>query len=301
MVKFIQKVFRGSMHMPKLYYNGADTIMIRMPFSEQFVEQLKRIPGKAWNNEKKLWLVPCSRDSVDALLKIFSHVTITLDPSLIDTPAGRYIERQLKEKERAEESFLSLVSRELTLRGLSTKTIRSYVDHIKRFKKAFNKPLEQLTTEDVRQYIFKALSQENRSHSYVGQAISALKFLYEDMFGKEEFLVDVPRPKKEKKLPDILSQQEVLDILQVIENPKHKALMMMVYSSGLRVGEVVRLRIEDIDSERMMVHVKQGKGSKDRFTMLSKQALNCLREYYKKFRPEVWLFPGIKGCLLYTS
>lgn len=111
---------------------------------------------------------------------------------------------------------------------------------------------------------------------------------------KTDFLIELPRPKKENKLPDVLSQEEVLGILGCIKNPKHKALMLIVYSSGLRVGEVVRLKIADVDSKRMLIHVRDAKGRKDRFTMLSKQALVYLRSYFKAFRPEIWLFPGDK-------
>jgi integrase/recombinase XerD len=107
-------------------------------------------------------------------------------------------------------------------------------------------------------------------------------------------IYDLPRPKKERKLPDVLSQEEVFRILEALDNQKHKAILFLVYSAGLRVGEVVRLRIQDIDSKRMLIHIIQGKGLKDRYTVLSQACLEQLRLYAKQYHPETWLFPGPK-------
>jgi site-specific recombinase XerD len=111
---------------------------------------------------------------------------------------------------------------------------------------------------------------------------------------KKKFLYEIKRPRKDKKLPVILSKEEVANILSSVDNIKHKAILMLVYSAGLRVGEVVRLKPEDIDSKRMLIHVKGSKGRKDRYTVLSEIALQTLREYWKKYRPEKWLFEGAK-------
>jgi site-specific recombinase XerD len=139
------------------------------------------------------------------------------------------------------------------------------------------------------------------SHAYVNQALSAIKFLFSHVLNKEKILYEIPRPKKEKKLPNILSQDEVLAILDVISNLKHKAILYLVYSAGLRVGEVVRLKINDIDSQRMLIHIRQGKGRKDRYTVLSEITLNILRNYVKMEKPEDWLFPGGKAGSFLTE
>lgn len=148
-------------------------------------------------------------------------------------------------------------------------------------------------SDTVKNYILFLLDTGNSSHSYANQAISAIKFLFQNVIEKQitEFL---PRPKREIKLPNVLSQEEVFKILQALDNKKHKTLLFLIYSSGLRVGEVTRLKIEDIDSTRMLLHVKQGKGKKDRYTLLSEIALSQLRRYYMLYKPEIWLFPGGK-------
>ena len=109
---------------------------------------------------------------------------------------------------------------------------------------------------------------------------------------KDDLALNIVRPKKEKKLPEVLSQNEVRYILDNVTNLKHKAILFLIYSSGLRVGEVVRLKLKDIDSNRMLIHVVQGKGRKDRYTVLAEVALKILREYVREYKPAEWLFQG---------
>ena len=122
----------------------------------------------------------------------------------------------------------------------------------------------------------------------------ALKFLFGKVLKKPAPIQTLPRPKREQKLPRILSRQEVARILQAVRNPKHRAIVMLTYSAGLRLGEVVRLRVEDIDSDRKLIHVRQGKRRKDRYTVLSRFAIDALRTYVREYRPRTWLFPGVR-------
>ncbi len=209
------------------------------------------------------------------------------------TDVGQYAQRVMEEKELSENGILETTN-ELRLYGYSSKTIKAYKNHLVKFISYLKRPLKEASLKNIRDYILCLMGEKGVSYSYAGQAVSALKFYYEEVLKKTDFLIELPRPKKENKLPDVLSQEEVLGILGSIKNPKHKALMLIVYSSGLRVGEVVRLRIADVDSKRMLIHVRDAKGRKDRFTMLTKQALVYLRSYFKAFRPEIWLFPGDK-------
>jgi len=110
--------------------------------------------------------------------------------------------------------------------------------------------------------------------------------------GERVFVDQIKRPKKDKKLPVVLNKDEVLRIFSSVKNVKHRAILMLTYSSGIRVGEVVRLKKDDIDSKRRLIHIKGSKGRKDRYTLLSDTALKALREYWKEYRPKIWLFPG---------
>lgn len=133
--------------------------------------------------------------------------------------------------------------------------------------------------------------QKNCSHSYVNQAISAIKFYFQKVLKQIESTPYI-RPKKEHKLPNVLSLNEVMLILKAIHNLKHKAILYLTYSSGLRVSEVVRLRLQDFDQERKTLHIRQGKGRKDRLTLLSDTALEVFLRYYQQEKPEIWMFPG---------
>ena len=134
------------------------------------------------------------------------------------------------------------------------------------------------------------------STSYQNQSINSIKFYYERVLGGQRKIYLIERPRREKTLPEVLSEQEVVSVIQQIDNIKHKAIVMLTYSSGLRLSEVVNLRIKDIDSNRMQVFVQQSKGRKDRYTLLSKKILPILRQYFKEYKPKEWLFEGAKGA-----
>ena len=124
---------------------------------------------------------------------------------------------------------------------------------------------------------------------------------YEKVLGGQRKFYFIDRPNKEKTLPSVLSTQEVIDILKQTENIKHKAILMTIYSAGLRISESINLKFKDIDSDRMQIRVEQGKGKVDRYSLLSVRTLMILREYYKQYRPTVWLFEGVKKGEQYST
>ncbi|MEW5721431.1 MAG: tyrosine-type recombinase/integrase, partial [Chloroflexota bacterium] len=151
------------------------------------------------------------------------------------------------------------------------------------------------TTEQIRAYLVEMASSGRVSASYCRQARAVLVFFYETTLKQREKVRDLPRMKREEQLPRILSREEVVKLFKVTSFLKHKALLITAYSAGLRVGEVVRLKVSDIDSKRMTIRVAIGKGAKDRDTLLSATALAILREYVRAFKPQDWLFPGDDG------
>jgi integrase len=130
------------------------------------------------------------------------------------------------------------------------------------------------------------------SWSYYNQVVSALRFLYKVTLDRPEIIAELPRPRRERRLPTVLSAEEIVRLLDAVENPKHRLLLLLAYGAGLRVSEVVGLRVADIDSDRMTIRVRQGKGRKDRLVMLSPVLLEELRTYWRRSRPMDWLFPG---------
>ena len=135
----------------------------------------------------------------------------------------------------------------------------------------------------------------------MAQAYSAIKFFYSDCLERAWELDKIPRPKIEKRLPVVLSQEEIKSIFQHVVNTKYKIALMLIYSAGLRLSEALHLRLTDIDSKRMEIRVEQGKGKKDRYTLLSNLILNKLREYYKEEKPSHWLFTGKNGNPICSS
>jgi integrase/recombinase XerD len=149
-----------------------------------------------------------------------------------------------------------------------------------------------LNDNDLHRYIVHLVENDKYSAATIHQVINALRFLYVDLYKRSLSLAALPRPRREKHLPVILSQAEIRSIIEAVKNPKHRLLLMLTYSAGLRLGEVLRLRPADIDSDRNCIYIKQGKGMKDRYTILSPTVLTELREYWKVFHPQKYLFEG---------
>lgn len=187
------------------------------------------------------------------------------------------------------------MKQELVLHGYSPRTIKAYVQHVARFTRHFGKSPRELGREEIYDYLLYLANEKRVSRAYRDQAVSALKFLYGRVLGRSFVAEALPRPRKEYKLPSVLSAGEVRRFLGSVRNIKHLSILMLMYSAGLRVGEVVKLRVEDIDSDRRMIHIRGAKGRKDRYSVLSGVALNVLRMYWRLYKPRDWLFPGGKS------
>lgn len=183
---------------------------------------------------------------------------------------------------------------DFAFRNYSPKTQKVYISHVARFARHFGRSPEQLGPEDIRGYLLHLVQAKKVSWSFFNQHVNALRFLYRITLGREWMLPHIPFPRQEKRIPVVLSLEEVTRFLQAVSNLKHRAVLMTTYAAGLRVSEVVGLRLEDIDSARMIINVRQGKGRKDRVVMLSPVLLDLLRLYWRAFRPRHWLFPGEK-------
>jgi len=183
------------------------------------------------------------------------------------------------------------LEKELKIRKYSRRTIKSYMRYNRDFLLFIGKKPEEVENEDIKKYLYHMVESKKVSTSTLNIIINALKFYYGEIL-KRKFIYEVKRPKKDKKLPMVLSREEIKKILNAVSNIKHKAILTLMYSAGLRVGEVVKLKPEDIDSERKLIHIRGSKGRKDRYTILSDIALEILREYWKKEKPRKWLFPS---------
>jgi site-specific recombinase XerD len=181
---------------------------------------------------------------------------------------------------------------DLELKNLSPRTRSCYLTWVRSFALYFHRSPEELGDQEIREYLHHLIQEKKASQSAISQAYSALKFFYETTLKRDWNGFKIPRVQVRKKLPVVLSQEEIQAILSAVGNLKHRALLMTIYSAGLRLSEVVHLKVSDIDSQRMMIRVQQGKGEKDRYTLLAQRTLEVLRDYWREYRPSDWLFPG---------
>lgn len=183
----------------------------------------------------------------------------------------------------------------LQLKKYANNTVKSYIFAFETFINYYDtKELIQINENDVRDYILK-LIQENKSDSSINIAINSIKFYYESVLGMPNRFYQIERPRKEKKLPKVLSKADVLQLIAHTNNLKHKCIVSLLYSSGMRRNELVNLKITDIDSKRMLILIEAAKGKKDRYTLLSRTLLKDLREYYKQWKPEKYIIEGAYG------
>lgn len=181
---------------------------------------------------------------------------------------------------------------DLELKNFSPKTVSCYLTCMVHFVRHFGRSPAELGEEEIRNYLHYLIKDKQASQSSINQAYSAMKFFYEITLGRVWNAIRIPRSKIRKKLPLVLSMQEVHSLLASVGNLKHRAILTTIYSGGLRLGEATRLRVSDIDGERMTILVQAGKGNKDRYTVLGQRNLEILRRYYKAYRPTEWLFPS---------
>lgn len=250
--------------------------VVSFPYTKARVMAMKALPNGRYCETDHTWRFPQTPEIRELLARLVRE----------ERPMPSNAQRTTVKR------HLDALHQELVLAGYSPKTEKAYMGHVRRFLES-SPDLEAGPIAAGKKYIQKLLEQDQISHSYANQFISALQYFYDKVLHLT--LPEFPRPKKEQKLPQVLSQQEVLSILESVDNLKHKTILYMTYAAGLRVGEVVRLQLSDIDSKRMMIRVCQAKGRKDRYVMLSEKVLKILRNYFLLYRPKTWLFPGMSG------
>ncbi|MGB9721069.1 MAG: site-specific tyrosine recombinase/integron integrase [bacterium] len=276
-------------------------IKVTFPYNPEFVEKIKSIKGHHWHPEGRYWSFPNSGGILKKILEVFEGEKIHIDPNLKSSVIARTESVSEKPKQQSQfkiprlrkgdiEGFEGL-KRELITRKYSHKTIKCFLYFNRDFLNFTGKEPQDINENDIKDYLLYLAEEKQSATSTLNQAINALKFYYGTML-KKKFLYEIKRPRKDKKLPVVLSKEEVANIFSAIDNVKHKSILMLTYSAGLRVSEVIKLKPEDIDSKRKLIHIKGAKGRKDRYTLLSILALNTLREYYRKEKPKQWLFPS---------
>ena len=259
-------------------------------YNQAVIEAIKQLPLCRWNGTENCWTLPYSEPSVKSIREF--AVANGLEWIYREEQKQKVLPpNRSQAKLRANpETYLAKL-RELRY---STNTIDSYTFMFKEFINYYpDKELGDITEEEIIGYLQYLVTERKISTSYQNQAINAIKFYYERVLGGRRKVYLIERPREEKFLPEVLSQEEVTALLNAIDNLKHKAVLMTIYSGGLRISELINLKIKDIDSNRMQIRIEQGKGKKDRYTLLGQKTLEVLRSYVKQYQPREWLFEGV--------
>jgi site-specific recombinase XerD len=182
--------------------------------------------------------------------------------------------------------------REMELRRLAPRTQQAYAKAVWDMTRFYRRSPDQLGREDIKSYLLHLMDERHLNWSTVNVASAGIRFFYAETLGRPDLACSIPKRKTPRRLPEILSAEEIERLFAVTTNLKHRALLMTTYAAGLRVSEVARLRVADLDGARRMIRVRGGKGDKDRYTVLSQRLLIELRAYWRAYRPGEWLFPG---------
>jgi integrase/recombinase XerD len=190
--------------------------------------------------------------------------------------------------------YRDIMTKELKIRGYSPKTQENYLRCMRDFVKYHMKSPDELNIEDIKDYQLHLVESKKVSYTVFNQSVCAIRFFYKNALQKDWEIKHIPYQKRRKKLPDVLSKEEVQSLINAVEHIKHKAIIQTIYSAGLRLQEAISLTYRDINSTRMSIRIREGKGKKDRYVMLSDRLLLTLRRYWKesKVKPYKYLFPG---------
>jgi integrase/recombinase XerD len=271
---------------------GHQRIRLFFRYDQEIIDQVKKLPGARWHPGMKCWHIAMEFGPADKL-------NIRFQGKLEFVPKELPTKNISDDKQKPEDSKFKVPDefiKTMKLKDYSPKTLKTYSSMLTLFM-TFNKsrPIDELSDEDVREYLLYLIDKKKVSQSYQNQAINAIKFYYEQVLGRPTQTYYLQRPKHETTLPSVMSEEEVLKLLKRVDNLKHKTVLSLIYSAGMRVGEVINLKITDIDSSRSQIRIVQAKGKKDRISLLSPNILKLLREYFKEYRPKVWLFEGQYG------
>jgi integrase/recombinase XerD len=282
----------------RIFLIPQDRLGVAVPYNESTNRRLEALPGSQWESDRQCWSFPRSREVLEHVLAVFRTDWKCLDRDVAEafgfTKPAEVRPPQVSVSPSQARATLRVFEEELRIRNYSPKTIKSYLGCLRLCEKFFKpRQLRDLSNEDLRRYFLHQINQK-LSAGTVNQTINALRFLYGEIYKRPIVLGDIQRPLKGRRLPVVLSLDEVKSIFDSLGNIKHRVMLMLTYSAGLRVGEVVHLKPEDIDSKRKLIHIHEGKGKKDRYTILSDAVLEGLRVYWKVYRPKKWLFEGQK-------
>ncbi len=272
--------FKYYKFIPDIHRNK-NIIWIRFSYSQSLIDAFReRFPSARWSQSKKSWYLP----DLNAIRTVLG----------LAKPEGhlKYLPRIHPNNRKPFQAYYN----QLKLKAYSPNTLRMYLAEFAHLLEIIRHyPVDNLSQERLKDYFLYCVKVLKMGESKMNGKINAIKFYFEKVKHQPQMFFDIPRPKKPAVLPKMLSKTEVKRLLKQVKNPKHLLILKLCYGMGLRVSEIVNLKIAHIDSQRMQVLIAGAKGKKDRYVNLPKSVLDPLRNYYKTYRPEEWLFEGQYG------
>jgi site-specific recombinase XerD len=284
-----------------LSHKNEQQIAVGFPYDLEIKNHLQKLGFIKWSRTHKTFYAPFSTKNQQVLFQHLREKGWFVDYSALSKMPKKPVEEKdavLSALSEKQADSLQRFEKWMEQKRLSGNTIKTYLGTTTLFlrylqAKGFSESTK-ITANLIENFNYEHVVKPNKSISYQNQCINGIK-KYLEYMGVDLENLDLERPQKPKQLPEVLSLEEVKALLGTTENLKHKTLLSLVYSAGLRIGEAINLKIGDIDSKRMLIHIKNAKGKKDRYTLLSQQFLELLREYYLAYKPKDYLFEGQNG------
>lgn len=281
-------------------HNNRVKVFMKFEYDAKAIELIKTLPGVKWSQTEKKWHIGYHPEALNNIRNTFKNTGVYIQtlndindvvkprPTEIRKPSDALPDLNKIQKEKIDQFKYWLQSKRY-----SESTIGTYIDSIQTFLRYYaTKNLSEITNDDLIAFNNNYILANNYSASYQNQIVNAVKLFFRTVEDKQLYPELVHRPKTQKLLPNVLSKEEIKLILNAPSNIKHKAMLSLIYSCGLRRSELLNLKLTDIDSKRGLVIIRQSKGRKDRVAPLSEKILELLRAYYNAYKPNVWLFEG---------
>lgn len=295
---------KPTIQLRRIKHRGKFRIFFHFDYNLKLIAELKKFKKAYWSQSQGAWYVDDTPKLNQEIFDYFRHFA-SIDKQFLDTPmqtdapVKKHTPKQSKLNpinSQSQNAVLKFQDYLITLR-FSENTIKSYTEALRIFLRYHNnKNVQEITQDDITNFNLGYIIKNNYSASYQNQVINGIKHFFDRFQNLNLNIDDIERPKKQFKLPSVLSLEEIQRLLNSIGNIKHKTMLTLIYSCGLRSGELLNLNVRDVDSNRMIIHIHQAKGKKDRMVPLAPSALELLRKYYLQFKPKEMLFTGVNGA-----
>ena len=275
------------------YHREKDVVLVKFKYNKELINCIKRIEGASWSQSKKSWYFTKDKFDLPVIINIFKSLAYVDYSGLGNNNKINHGTQRPEKTKKLKVKLPTAYYDVLDQKRYSDSTKATYTNYFEDYVRHFEgRSLEDIASEEINCYILDLIRNKKISASQQNQRINAIKFYYEKVLGGEKYYIKIERPKRNNTLPNVLSVGEVKKIIDNTNNTKHKCIISLLYSAGLRRNELINLKLDSILSGQMQIKISNSKGNKDRYVGLSSRLLQLLRRYFKEFKPKEWLIEG---------